>query len=1389
MEIPVDPADPDSELRPTKPLEFWKVNSCRFYILVEIARDAVSVAASSSSIERAFSTAFDIMSAKRNEIKPDLFANLMFIKCAVYDLEVYLKISFFSTDDSRKTEPHEAHVISFPTSTRIFKGRAESPEGPQWPSFELLLSKFLNKICALPVLAPMCFSPVYAVVVHVPELHDPVVRWKPKELRSVKAKYRALYGNEYNSFPALLFMLEKLLSKEVRNAIGECFADGTMYSVVWDRLDAVYDCTEVMDHTYLDDQLQIPPLKSQNASSVKTFVIAVRFDEKKQVKRPNATHTSTIGHVSTEEGSEETTSSPLLAAPMGRRQKTERKAAQKTDHWSCLACNGRAHYLASCIKIVPVRIGVGSRWVDTFRFLDTRSDTTLIRSDVVKKLGLVGQPKHINVVSYDGATSNVKAPVVTPNPPINPRQMEFWTHLRGLDVQNSQRENVGVLIGLDVAQAHDHIDSVKQPAGTIGPLAFKTPFGWCLDVKKFWKLEAKDVDMEQSVLSEYDLRGKRILESTVKHVGNRYQVGIMWKTNIVNLPVNRATALKRLYSLERRFQRDGAFTQKHDAVVKEYIGLYHDRLITTEELRKESIRVVFDEAAENGGTSINQSLLRRPNLLVSLLGVLLRFQMNLVMVVADREKMFHQVKVPVEDQAAYLFVYRTPGRSTTLWDSSLLWFSNEVTSARHLDVREKNRLADPIPEKLGRRFHYWYEHLENLELQKVTRCFRHQRGRCTQEHLHLYVFTDSSTKGFGAVAFFRFLFEDQSINVSFVMAKTHVTPVKGLTIPRLELQAALEGLNIALVICRELEYDLREVTFHTDSQTVLHLCSRRIDPKNVDELVKFHEGPSFLKLDPSEWDTWEEIAELEESDVKMIRGFAIKTEDENHPIEKIFQSSEDSESYRLVQEARDKCQSEDGHLQAHQEPGVASEVKPPHFQLFSERRRKVMKSVANNCLPCKRRSSKPIPPLVASLPVHRLPPYLLPFTYTIVDYFGPLTVQVSGRGCRHEKRWVCLFTCLTTRAVHLQVSEGLSLEEFLLCFTRFVSLRGKPNVVYSDNRTNLVAGKQELRPALMEVIQQHPELHLKLACQQIEWQYKSTAPDIEEFPYSVAHLYQSGLQLSQRPLILVPSIVNLLKALYFMEELIAVVYGRKLCQQRRLNSSDHQGPLYLNVIVKLVFAPPRCIYPPFRSDGSNSLRLPHPTRVVTAAATTEFLANLPLSNRVVTPEDIHQKASKSHSKPSSISSESELSSPSAHARGLPTRIILLAHLHSRPLDSRSLAQGYSGGFDGTAYNCLINPWRKSPKLVVSALSTPGSANTPIHLPPSDHSSKTRSSDGLKRPLTASRRTTLRPNPDFAIACKESLMLSLSCHTLIARHTAVAVASYPNNLRRVGQFGR
>ncbi|XP_045036474.1 uncharacterized protein LOC116932504 [Daphnia magna] len=245
---------------------------------------------------------------------------------------------------------------------------------------------------------------------------------------------------------------------------------------------------------------------------------------------------------------------------------------------------------------------------------------------------------------------------------------------------------------------------------------------------------------------------------------------------------------------------------------------------------------------------------------------------------------------------------------------------------------------DLLPEELRERFLHWYEHLENFETLSVPLCYRFNGGSCKQQWLH--VFTDASSKDFGAVAYFRSVYEDHSIDVSFVMSKTHVTPFKGLTIPRLELQAAAEGLNIALTVCRELGMDLQDVTFHTDSQTVLRwiysrtckfevfvnnrvgkilrntnrrqwrhvagvknpadLCSRGIDPQNVNELFQFHQGPQFLQLDPSEWNNWVDIAEPEESDVNVIRILAIKTEDENHPVDQCVKNCSSLLRYQRV---------------------------------------------------------------------------------------------------------------------------------------------------------------------------------------------------------------------------------------------------------------------------------------------------------------------------------------------------------------------------------------------------------------------------------------------------------------------------------------------------------
>ncbi|XP_058456470.1 uncharacterized protein LOC131433879 [Malaya genurostris] len=87
---------------------------------------------------------------------------------------------------------------------------------------------------------------------------------------------------------------------------------------------------------------------------------------------------------------------------------------------------------------------------------------------------------------------------------------------------------------------------------------------------------------------------------------------------------------------------------------------------------------------------------------------------------------------------------------------------------------------------------------------------------------------------------------------------------------------------------------------------------------------------------------------------------------------------------------------------------------------------------------------------MSPLPAVRLTPHIRAFSYTGVDYFGPMQVK-QGR-CL-VKRWVALFTCLTIRAVHLEIVHSLTTQSCVMAIRRFISRRGSPLVFYSDNGT------------------------------------------------------------------------------------------------------------------------------------------------------------------------------------------------------------------------------------------------------------------------------------------------------------------------------------------------
>ena len=165
--------------------------------------------------------------------------------------------------------------------------------------------------------------------------------------------------------------------------------------------------------------------------------------------------------------------------------------------------------------------------------------------------------------------------------------VEDWPHLAAIPLIPSATEEVGILIGLDHPALHEISDQCFDPLNQRAPRAIRTPFGCCiigpissysknqesifnsfaltiqdsqpdqqldLLVKKFLQSDVFGVKPDaKPPIGREESRALDILSKTVRHVGDRFEAGLLWRFDEPRLPNNRKIALRRLISLERRF--------------------------------------------------------------------------------------------------------------------------------------------------------------------------------------------------------------------------------------------------------------------------------------------------------------------------------------------------------------------------------------------------------------------------------------------------------------------------------------------------------------------------------------------------------------------------------------------------------------------------------------------------------------------------------------------------------------------------------------------------------------------------------------------------------------------------------------------------------------------
>ena len=135
----------------------------------------------------------------------------------------------------------------------------------------------------------------------------------------------------------------------------------------------------------------------------------------------------------------------------------------------------------------------------------------------------------------------------------------------------------------------------------------------------------------------------------------------------------------------------------------------------------------------------------------------------------------------------------------------------------------------------------------------------------------------------------------------------------------------------------------------------------------------------------------------------------------------------------------------------------------------------------SKCVTCRKLRASPQQQVMAELPTDRFE-QVPPFTFSAVDYFGPFYIK---EGRKEMKRYGVLFTCMASRAIHLEIATSLTTDSFLNAYHRFVCRRGPIQQLRSDQGTNFVGAKNELEAALHEM--NHNKIQRELLKDNCDW--------------------------------------------------------------------------------------------------------------------------------------------------------------------------------------------------------------------------------------------------------------------------------------------------------------
>lgn len=419
-------------------------------------------------------------------------------------------------------------------------------------------------------------------------------------------------------------------------------------------------------------------------------------------------------------------------------------------------------------RIVPVMLHFKNKSLRDYAYLDDGSNMTTMEESLANELELHGSTKELCVDWAFGNThSAIDSKIVTvgisgyyenaprfkmsnvrtvkhlhlPTQSVTSSWIEQYSHLRNVPIATYDSIKPRILIGLQYSKLIVSLETIEGRENE--PIVCKTRLGWVVQgptfkddessesqtfsvnmcvcqshdnelhqlVKDYFTMENLGVKISDLVLESKEMqRAKHILNTTTVKKGDRYETGLLWKQDAIELPDSYDMALKRLICLENKMAKNpelkaNLFDQIEQFVVKKYI-----RKLSSEEMhnckyrvwylptfpvfnpkKPEKVRLVWDGAAKIKKTSLNSNLLAGPDQLVPLPEIIRRFRERAIAMTGDIKEMYHQVQVREEDQHVQRFLWRNnPTNKPDVYVMMVMTFGSKCSPSVAQYVKNKN---------------------------------------------------------------------------------------------------------------------------------------------------------------------------------------------------------------------------------------------------------------------------------------------------------------------------------------------------------------------------------------------------------------------------------------------------------------------------------------------------------------------------------------------------------------------------------------------------------------------------------------------------------------------------------------------------------------------------